>query len=144
MERDEEKLNEALIKLEYLKRELEDNINTLNILQYTQESVGKSLIGLDSLKEAEKEDIMIPYSSDIFFSGKILNTDSAIVSLGNNIFKKVDIKTLKDKLTKDFNELNKNIETLANTINNLQEEGEKLEAEINTIYQRLDKGTEKG
>ncbi len=133
----EQKLNDALIRLEYLKRELEDDINTLNILQYTQESVGKSLLGLESLKDANSFEIMVPYGSDIFFPGKISDTEHALVGLGNNIFKKVDVKTLKEKLTNNFNELNSNIEKLASTINHLQEEGEKLETEINNIYQQM-------
>ncbi|MDP8012619.1 MAG: prefoldin subunit alpha [Nanoarchaeota archaeon] len=136
---EEEKLNEELVKLEYLRREIEEDINTLNLLQYTQDSVSKSLLGLDRLSISDENEVLIPYGSEIFFRGKITDTKSAIVGLGNNIFKRMNVDELRKKLSQDFDELNKNIEKLARTINDLQEEGERLEKEVNEMYEEFTK-----
>lgn len=135
MEMNEEDLSKHLLEIEYIRRELENYVNAINALQMTQESISRSLMGLTGLKGAGNE-VMIPYSPDIFLNGTITDTSSAVVNLGSNIFKKLSTEKLKLKLEKDLNEVQTNIEEIAKIIQQLQERGSVLEQEANKMYEQ--------
>lgn len=134
MEINEEDLSKHLLEIEYIRRELENYVNALNALQVTQETVSRSLLGLANLKSGDKE-VMMAYSPDIFLNGTLVNTDSALVNIGSNVFKKMQITELKIKLEKDLGEVQNNIEQIAQIIQQLQERGSKLEQEANKMYE---------
>lgn len=133
MEIDEEKLSNQLMEIEYIRRELENYVNALNSLQATQDNIARALDGLSGLKS--NNDILIPYAQDIFIKGMIKEVDTALVGIGSGVFKSFSFKELKDKLEKDFSEVSENINSIANTIQSLQERGAKLEEEANKLYE---------
>ena len=133
MEIDEEKLSNQLMEIEYIRRELENYINVLNNLQVTQDNIVRSLDGLNSLKS--NSDVLVPYAQDIFIKGKINEIDNAIISIGSNIFKSFSFKELKSKLESNFKEVSANINSIAQTIQVLQDRGTKLEEEANKLYE---------
>ncbi|MCL4391069.1 MAG: hypothetical protein M1284_03260 [Candidatus Parvarchaeota archaeon] len=133
MEIDEEKLSSQLMEIEYIRRELENYINALNNLQATQDNIARALDGLTSLKG--NSDVLIPYAQDIFIRGRVNELDKAIVSIGSNIFKSFSFKKLKGKLEGDFREVSSNINSIAQTIQALQERGAKLEEDANKLYE---------
>ena len=133
MEIDEEKLSSQLMEIEYIRRELENYINALNNLQVTQDNIARALDGLTSLKG--NSDVLIPYAQDIFIRGRVNELGRAIVSIGSNIFKSFSLKELKGKLEVDFKEVSSNINSIAQTIQALQERGAKLEEDANKLYE---------
>ena len=133
MEIDEEKLSNQLMEIEYIRRELENYINVLNNLQITQDNIARALDGLSSLKG--NSDVLLPYAQDIFIRGKVNELNNAIVGIGSNIFKSFSFKELKSKLENDFKEVSANINSIAQTIQALQERGTKLEEEANKLYE---------
>ena len=134
MESREEDLSKRLMEIEYIRRELENYINAINTLQLTQESLSGSLSGLGELKHGDK-DVMIPYAPDIFFKGVINDSSSALVNLGSNIFKQMNIEAIKKKLESDLNEVEMNISQVAQVIQKLQQDGIRLEQEANRLYE---------
>jgi prefoldin, archaeal alpha subunit/eukaryotic subunit 5 len=133
MEIDEEKLSNQLMEIEYIRRELENYINVLNNLQITQDNIARALDGLNSLKG--NSDVLLPYAQDIFIRGKVNELNDAIVGIGSNIFKSFSFKELKSKLENDFKEVSSNINSIAQTIQTLQDRGTKLEEDANKLYE---------
>ncbi|MCL5976057.1 MAG: hypothetical protein M1580_00470 [Candidatus Parvarchaeota archaeon] len=133
MEIDEEKLSNQLMEIEYIRKELENYINVLNNLQATQDNIARALDGFTSLKS--NKEILIPYAQDIFIKGNITDLDTALVGIGSNVFKSFSLKVLKEKLESDFKEVNENINSIAQTIQALQERGTKLEEDANKLYE---------
>jgi prefoldin alpha subunit len=133
MEIDEEKLSNQLMEIEYIRKELENYINVLNNLQATQDNIARALDGFTSLKS--NKEILIPYAQDIFIKGNITDLDTALVGIGSNVFKSFSLKELKEKLESDFKEVNENINSIAQTIQALQERGTKLEEDANKLYE---------
>lgn len=134
MEINEEDLSKRLLEIEYIRKELENYINALNALQMTQDTLSRSLLGLGNLKSTDKE-VLLPYSPDIFLRGTISDANSAVVNIGSNIFKTMHISDLRSKLEKDLGEVQTNIEQIARIIQQLQEQGSKLEQEANKMYE---------
>jgi prefoldin alpha subunit len=134
MEINEEDLSKRLLEIEYIRKELENYINALNALQMTQDTLSRSLLGLGNLKSTDKE-VLLPYSPDIFLRGTISDANSAVVNIGSNIFKTMHISDLRAKLEKDLGEVQTNIEQIARIIQQLQEQGSKLEQEANKMYE---------
>ncbi|MCL5009684.1 MAG: prefoldin subunit alpha [Candidatus Parvarchaeota archaeon] len=134
MENNEEDLSKRLMEIEYIRRELENYINAINTLQMTQESISRSLSGLSELKHGDKE-ILVPYSPDIFFEGVINDSSSAIVNIGSNIFKRMEMKDIKKRLEEDLHDVESNISQIAQIIQKLQEDGTRLEQEANKLYE---------
>jgi prefoldin alpha subunit len=139
MEINEEDLSKRLLEIEYIRRELENYVNAINALQMTQESLTKSLIGLTNLKCKDNE-VMIPYSPEIFLNGTLTDTNNALVNIGSDIFKSMSLSQLKIKLEKDLNEVQSNIEQIAQVVQKLQEEGSRLEKEANKMYEEYKTG----
>ncbi|MBE5728552.1 hypothetical protein IHE51_01710 [Candidatus Parvarchaeota archaeon] len=135
MEVDEKALNDRLIEIEYLRRELEESINTLSSLQYAQESTASSLLGLDDIQKGVSK-VLIPYSSEIFFNGEIKDTTSPFVNIGSNIFKRMSVDRLKGVLNERLKVLNENIQNLLKGINEMQDRSKKLEDEVSSIYEK--------
>ncbi|MGC8516322.1 MAG: hypothetical protein ACP5MT_00270 [Candidatus Acidifodinimicrobium sp.] len=135
MEVDEKALNDKLIEIEYLRRELEESINTLSSLQYAQESTASSLLGLDDVQKGVNK-ALVPYSSEIFFDGEIKNTTSPLVNIGSNIFKRMNLDNLKSMLNERLKVLNENIQSLLKGINEMQDRSKKLEDEVSSIYEK--------
>ncbi len=133
MEIDEEKLSNQLMEIEYIRRELENYISVLNNLQVTQDNIARALDGISGLES--NSDVLIPYAQDIFIKGKINDAGSAIVGIGSGIFKSFSIKELKEKLENDFKDITSNINSIAQTIQTLQEKGARLEEETNQLYE---------
>ena len=133
MEIDEEKLSNQLMEIEYIRKELENYINVLNNLQATQDNIARALDGFTSLKS--NKEILIPYAQDIFIKGNITDLDTALVGIGSNVFKSFSLKELKEKLESDFKEVSENINSIAQTIQTLQERGAKLEEDANKLYE---------
>ncbi len=133
MEIDEEKLSNQLMEIEYIRRELENYISALNSLQVTQDNIARAIDGLSVLRG--NSDVLIPYAQDIFIEGKLNEVDKALINIGSNIFKTFSFKDLKEKLENDLKEVNENINTIAQTIQALQERGNKLEEEANKMYE---------
>ncbi len=134
MENKEEALSKRLMEVEYIRRELESYISTINTLETTQNSLSESLFGLEELKHGEKE-IMVPYTPDIFFKGVINDFSSGIVDIGSNIFKQMDIKDIRKKLESDIKEVNADLNQALQMVQQLQKEGIKLEQEANKLYE---------
>ncbi len=134
MEINEEDLSKRLLEIEYIRKELENYINALNALQMTQDTLSRSLLGLGNLKSTDKE-VLLPYSPDIFLRGTISDANSAVVNIGSNISKTMHISDLRAKLEKDLGEVQTNIEQIARIIQQLQEQGSKLEQEANKMYE---------
>ena len=133
MEIDEEKLSNQLMEIEYIRRELEEYSVALNSLQATQDNIARAAEGFSGLKQ--NSDVLMPYAQDIFIKGRIGEVNSALVSIGSNIFKSFSLKDLKEKLQKDFKEVSDNINSIAQTIQALQERGLKLEEDANKMYE---------
>lgn len=135
MEVDEKALNDRLIEIEYLRRELEESINTLSSLQYAQESTASSLLGLGDIQKGVSK-VLMPYSSEIFFNGEIKDTASPFVNIGSNIFKRMTVDRLKGVLNERLKVLNENIQSLLKGINEMQDRSKKLEDEVSSIYEK--------
>ncbi len=135
MEVDERALNDKLIEIEYLRRELEESINTLSSLQYAQESTASWLLGLDDVQKGVNK-VLVPYSNEIFFDGEIKNTTSPLVNIGSNIFKRMNLDNLKSMLNERLKVLNENIQSLLKGINEMQDRSKKLEDEVSSIYEK--------
>jgi prefoldin alpha subunit len=133
MEIDEEKLSNQLMEIEYIRRELENYVSALNSLQVTQDNIARAVDGLSGLKS--NSEVLVPYAQDIFVKGNISDISRAIIGVGSNIFKSVSFKELKEKLENDFKEVSNNINTIAQTIQTLQERGTKLEEDANRLYE---------
>ncbi|MCW1293855.1 MAG: hypothetical protein OH316_00640 [Candidatus Parvarchaeota archaeon] len=135
MDVNEKELNDKLLEMEYLRRELEDSVNVLSTLQYTQESIASSLLGLDSLKDGVKQ-VLVPYSSEIFFEGEIKNTSLPLVNIGSNIFKRMDLERLKTMLNERLKTVTDNVQDLLKNIDEMQSRSKKLEESISAMYEK--------
>ncbi|MCL5016851.1 MAG: prefoldin subunit alpha [Candidatus Parvarchaeota archaeon] len=138
METNEEEINKRLLEIEYLRRDLENYINALNELQSAQDSLNRSLLGLDGIKDANE--VYVPYSQEIFLKANITNSSSALVSIGSGVFKEYSFDELKKKLEKDLKEMGDNIEKIAQVIQALQAKGEILEEEATKLYTQYQAG----
>ncbi len=139
MKSNEEELSKRVMEIEYIRRELEGYITALNSLQLMEESLSKSLLGLDGMN-GSKNDVLLPYSQDVYFRGTISDTASALVNIGSNVFRSMSMDSLRHRLERDLSEIQKNIEQIGQVIQKLQERGSVLEQETNRMYEEYKAG----